>query len=52
MSKQSRKHLIGFAGEFLVAGDLLRLGVMAALTYGNAKNKMECRYHSRFTVLC
>lgn len=37
VSKQSRKHAIGLAGEFLVAGELLRRGVMAAVTYGNAK---------------
>jgi len=39
MSKttQARKHTIGMAGEFHVAGELLRHGVMAAVTYGNAK---------------
>jgi hypothetical protein len=37
VSKQSRKHTIGLAGEFLVAGELLRRGIMAAVTYGNAK---------------
>lgn len=37
MSNQSRKHFIGLAGEFLVAGELLRRGIMAAVTYGNAK---------------
>ncbi|MBL0143838.1 MAG: hypothetical protein IPP91_17475 [Betaproteobacteria bacterium] len=37
MSNQSRKHAIGLAGEFLVAGELLRRGIMAAVTYGNAK---------------
>ena len=34
---QARKHTIGMAGEFHVAGELLRRGVMAAVTYGNAK---------------
>ena len=34
---QARKHTIGLAGEFHVAGELLRQGVMAAVTYGNAK---------------
>ena len=34
---QARKHTTGMAGEFLVAGELLRRGVMAAVTYGNAK---------------
>lgn len=34
---QSRKHTTGMAGEFLVAGELLRRGIMAAVTYGNAK---------------
>ena len=37
MSNQSRKHAIGLAGEFLVAGEILRRGIMAAVTYGNAK---------------
>ncbi|MDX8128195.1 hypothetical protein QLH52_12940 [Methylomonas sp. OY6] len=37
MSKQLHKHTIGLAGEFLVAGELLRRGIMAAVTYGNAK---------------
>lgn len=37
MSTQSRKHTTGLAGEFLVAGELLRRGIMAAVTYGNAK---------------
>ena len=37
MSKQSYKHTTGLAGEFLVAGELLRRGIMAAVTYGNAK---------------
>lgn len=36
-TKQARKHAIGLAGEFLVAGELLRRGIMAAVTYGNAK---------------
>jgi hypothetical protein len=34
---QAIKHTTGMAGEFLVAGELLRRGVMAAVTYGNAK---------------
>ncbi len=33
----ARKHTTGLAGEFLVAGELLRRGIMAAVTYGNAK---------------
>lgn len=37
MSKQARKHAIGMAGEFLVAGELLRREIKAAVTYGNAK---------------
>jgi len=37
MSKQSYKHRTGLAGEFLVAGELLRRGIMAGVTYGNAK---------------
>lgn len=37
LTKQARKHSLGMAGEFLVAGELLRRGVMAAVTYGHAK---------------
>ena len=37
MGSQARTHSIGLAGEFLVAGELLRRGIMAAVTYGNAK---------------
>lgn len=37
ITKQTRKHQIGLAGEFLVAGELLRRGISAAVTYGNAK---------------
>ena len=37
MSSQSRKHLLGLAGEFLVAGELQRRGITAAVTYGNTK---------------
>ena len=29
--------MLGLSGEFLVAGELLRRGVRAAVTYGNAK---------------
>lgn len=37
MSSQSRKHMLGLGGEFLVAGEILRRGITAAVTYGNAK---------------
>jgi len=37
MSTQSRKHSLGLAGEFFVAAELLRRGVLASVTYGNAK---------------
>ena len=37
MNKQSRKQSLGLAGEFLVAGELQRRGIMASVTYGNAK---------------
>jgi len=37
MSRQSKKHAIGLAGEFLVAGELQRREIVAAVTYGNAK---------------
>lgn len=36
-SEQQRKYRISLAGELLVAGELLRRGVTAAVTYGNAK---------------
>jgi Holliday junction resolvase len=52
MSNQSRKHTIGLAGEFLVAGELLRRGIMAAVTYGNAKQADVVAIHeSRATSL-
>jgi len=52
MSKQSRKYAIGLAGEFLVAGELLRRGVPAAVTYGNAKSADVVAYcGSRATSL-
>ena len=38
MTKQARKHALGLAGEFLVAGELLRRNVRASVTYGNAKS--------------
>lgn len=37
MTSQHKKYSMGVAGEFLVAGELLRRGIMAAVTYGNAK---------------
>ena len=39
MSKTTNaaKYTTGMAGEFLVAGELLRRGIMAAVTYGSAK---------------
>jgi len=37
MTAQSRKHTLDLAGEFLVAGELLRRGLHASVTYGNAK---------------
>jgi hypothetical protein len=36
-SRQDRKYRLSLAGEFLVAGELLRRGMQAAVTYGNAK---------------
>jgi hypothetical protein len=45
MPNQSRKHTIGLAGEFLVAGELLRRGIMAAVTYGNAKKADVVAYN-------
>jgi hypothetical protein len=37
MDTQARKHTLGLSGEFFVAGELLRRGLMASVTYGNAK---------------
>jgi len=37
VTKQAKKHALGLAGEFLVAGELLRRGIRASVTYGNAK---------------
>jgi hypothetical protein len=36
-SKQDRKYMLSLSGEFLVAGELLRRNLNAAVTYGNAK---------------
>jgi hypothetical protein len=36
-SKQDRKYMLSLSGEFLVAGELLRRNVSAAVTYGHAK---------------
>ncbi len=36
-NKNGRKYLLGMAGEFFVAAQLQRLGIAAAVTYGNAK---------------
>lgn len=35
--KHESKYALGLSGEFLVAGELLRRGISAAVTYGNAK---------------
>ena len=51
MTKQDRKHTIGLAGEFLVAGELLRRGVMAAVTYGNAKKADVVAFHAGQSTL-
>jgi len=34
---QARKHAIGMAGEFFVTAELLRRGLLASVSYGNAK---------------
>lgn len=49
-TKQARKHSIGMAGEFLVAGELLRRGVMAAVTYGHAKKADVLVVHEGLAV--
>ena len=48
---QARKHTIGLAGEFLVAGELLRRGVTAAVTYGNAKKADVVAFHEGRSVV-
>ena len=47
---QARKHAIGLAGEFLVAGELLRRGILAAVTYGNAKKADVVAFHEGRSV--
>jgi hypothetical protein len=37
VDKQQIKYCLGMAGEFYVAAELLRRGLMAAVTHGNAK---------------
>ena len=37
MNGQAEKQALSMAGEFLVAGELLRRGVKCSVTYGNAK---------------
>jgi hypothetical protein len=39
------------AGEFLVAGELLRRGIMAAVTYGNAKKADVVAFHEGRSAL-
>lgn len=52
MTNQARKHAIGLSGEFLVAGELLRRGVTAAVTYGNAKKSDVIAIHeSKVTAI-
>jgi hypothetical protein len=50
-SKQDRKYSISLAGEYLVAGELLRRGVMAAVTYGNAKQADVVAFHAGRSTL-
>lgn len=37
MSKQSYKYSLGLSGEFIVASKLQKMGIIASVTYGNAK---------------
>ena len=37
MKSQQRKYNLSLAGDFFVAAELQRRGVMASVTYGNAK---------------
>ena len=37
MTKQAQKHTLSLAGEFFVAAELMRRGILASVTYGNAK---------------
>src|SRR6266404_4285442 len=36
-NKQQQKYMMGLSGEFLVAGELLRRGIRASITFGNSK---------------
>lgn len=49
-TSQACKHSTGLAGEFLVAGELLRRGIMAAVTYGNAKRADVVAIHEGRSV--
>jgi hypothetical protein len=42
--------MLGLAGEFLVAGELLRRGIRAAVTYGNAKRADVVAMDGLFTA--
>lgn len=50
MKDQAEKHRLGLAGEFLVAGELLRRGYSAAVTYGNAKKADVVAVRGNFAV--
>src|SRR5262245_40559465 len=48
--KQAQKHMLGLAGEFLVAGELLRRNITAAVSYGNAKKADVVAMHGRSAI--
>lgn len=48
--RHAKKHSLGLAGEFLVAGELLRRGITAAVTYGNAKKADVVAVHGTKAV--
>lgn len=45
MSKQAVKYHLAMAGEYFVAAQLHRLGVSAAVTFGNAKTADVVAFH-------
>jgi hypothetical protein len=51
-NKQDQKYRLSLAGEFLVAGELLRRNLNAAVTYGNAKRAdvVAVSEHSACTI--
>lgn len=49
ISKQQRKYNLSLAGEFFVAAELQRRGVIASVTYGNAKKAEVVAFSSNIS---